>query len=262
MERSCARAVELGLPSVAFTEHADLTRWTISPAFAPQLPERFRVLVAPDSTISPPDLDVAGYMDCVRHCRERFPELRIVSGVELGEPHWHAERTRAVLATGFDRVLGSVHSIRTKDGDLMVDAYYMEQPADEVMRTYLSGVLELVRTSEDFVALAHIDYAVRSWPSGAEQFEPVRFKEEFLAVLEELATSGRALEINTRVPLHAEIVRWWYEVGGEAVCFGSDAHEPSAVAKGFTEAAAVASHCGFAPTDDPHAFWTRHQVMA
>jgi histidinol-phosphatase (PHP family) len=31
MERSCARAVELGLPSIAFTEHADFTRSVVAP---------------------------------------------------------------------------------------------------------------------------------------------------------------------------------------------------------------------------------------
>lgn len=260
MERSCARAVELGLPSVAFTEHADLTRWTISPGFAPHLPERFRVLVTPDNTIEPPDLDVTGYHDCVQRCRELFPRLRILSGVELGEPHLHPERVRALLATPFDRVLGSVHSIRTPNADLMVDAYYLDHPADDVLRAYLSEVLNLVRSTGDFAALAHIDYAVRAWPSTAGPFDPTRFEEEFRAVLTELAASGRALEINTRLPLHPEIVRWWYEVGGDAVCFGSDAHEPAAVAHGFADAAAVATGCGFQPADDPHAFWTRHRV--
>src|SRR5688572_4703404 len=31
MERSCARAIELGVPSIAFTEHVDLARWHIAP---------------------------------------------------------------------------------------------------------------------------------------------------------------------------------------------------------------------------------------
>jgi histidinol-phosphatase (PHP family) len=51
-------------------------------------------------------------------------------------------------------------------------------------------------------------------------------------VLALLARSGRALEINTRVPLPATIVRWWHEAGGEAVAFGIDAHQPSAIARG------------------------------
>jgi histidinol-phosphatase (PHP family) len=36
MERTCARAVELGLPAVAFTEHLDRTAWP-APADEPYL---------------------------------------------------------------------------------------------------------------------------------------------------------------------------------------------------------------------------------
>jgi histidinol-phosphatase (PHP family) len=258
MARSCERAVELGLPSVAFTEHADLTRWVISLDFAAHLPARFRVLVTPHGTIEPAELDVAGYLDCVARCRERFPRLRILSGVELSEPHWHADRVRTLLDSPFDRVLGSVHSIRTAGGDLMVDAHYLDHPADDVMRAYLAEVLNLVRSSGDFAVLAHIDYAVRAWPT--DSFDPNRFEEEFRAVLAALASGGRALEINTRVPLRPEIIRW-YEIGGDAVCFGSDAHDPALVANGFRAAVTVATAAGFAPQDDPHAFWTRHRVF-
>jgi histidinol-phosphatase (PHP family) len=31
MKRSCAEAVRLGLPSIAFTEHVDATRWVLAP---------------------------------------------------------------------------------------------------------------------------------------------------------------------------------------------------------------------------------------
>lgn len=30
MERSCARAMDLGLPAIAFTEHLDHTVWTVA----------------------------------------------------------------------------------------------------------------------------------------------------------------------------------------------------------------------------------------
>ena len=43
-----------------------------------------------------------------------------------------------------------------------------------------------------------------------------------------LAASGRPLELNTSSPLaSATLMRWWYEEGGGAVSFGSDAHVPS-----------------------------------
>lgn len=47
MERTCARAVAIGLPAVAFTEHADYTTWTV-PEGSP-LAEMHGSLVGPDS---------------------------------------------------------------------------------------------------------------------------------------------------------------------------------------------------------------------
>jgi histidinol-phosphatase (PHP family) len=106
--------------------------------------------------------------------------------------------------------------------------------------------------------LAHIDYPVRHWPAGAGRFEPAEFEDEYRAVLAELARSGRALEINTVVPLAAVIVRWWYEAGGDALTFGSDAHDPSRLARDFAHATAMAEAAGFHPGRDPHEPWRRH----
>ncbi len=53
-----------------------------------------------------------GYLACVADCRERYPTLRILTGVEAGEPHLFAGSTAKVLASGpFDRVLGSQHTM-------------------------------------------------------------------------------------------------------------------------------------------------------
>lgn len=76
-------------------------------------------------------------------------------------------------------------------------------------------------------------------------------------MLRALARSGRVLEVNTRVPLSVEVVRWWYDEGGGAVSFGSDAHEPMLVARGFAEAAAMVAAQGFHPAPDPGDFWRR-----
>ena len=99
MERSCARAVELGLPSIAFTEHLDLTRWVIAPEAKAKL-TRDAARVGADGRFRVPALDVDGYLACLQRCRDRYPGLRILSGVELGEPHWFAEQARAALAAG------------------------------------------------------------------------------------------------------------------------------------------------------------------
>lgn len=143
MELTCRRAAELGLPSIAFTEHADYTPWTI-----PAAPAGRAHAATGEGVLHPPGLDVAGY-------------------------------------------------------------------------------------------------------------HPRAFEEEYREVLRALADSSRALEVNTEVPLHPLVVHWWHDVGGQAVAFGSDAHEPADLARRFAEAAAMAEANGFAPGNDPHDLWAR-----
>jgi len=247
MEASCARAVELGLRSIAFTEHWDPTPCPIAPAELPHLPPDMRSLVSADGIFLPPPLDVDGYLECVRECRERFPELRIHSGVELGEPHWWPEAFEALIRhAGFDRILGSVHCVDVDGRYQYIDGLYGKRDPHEVIRIYLAEVLRLVESTLPFEVLAHIDYPVRAWPSAtAGTYQPTAFEDEYRTLLRALARSGRILEINTTVPLHADIVRWWHQEGGHAVSLGSDAHEPAQIARGFAGAAAVAEAAGF-----------------
>jgi len=46
------------------------------------------------------------------------------------------------------------------------------------------------------------------------------------------------------VPLHSTILSWWHEAGGEAISFGSDAHDPDAIARGFRESVHMAEAHG------------------
>jgi histidinol-phosphatase (PHP family) len=267
MEGSCAEARRLGLPSIAFTEHVDLTRWvidfapdgTITTSLSAQTTARVAENLGADHRFNPPPFDVDGYLACLERCRERFPDLRILSGVELGEPHWYAEQSRGLLRrASFERILGSLHAVEAEDGHREAGSLYaMLAPAD-LARRYLAELLKMVESSDLFQVLAHIDYPGRRWPSAAAgPFDVAAFEEEFRAVLRALARSGRALEVNTRLPLDARVVRWWHQEGGDAVSFGSDAHLPSAVAHGFAEAAAMVEAQGFRPGRTSLDFWAR-----
>lgn len=244
MERTCARALELGLPSVAFTEHAD---WVRGPACV---------------------VDLDGYLECVERCRARFSGLRILSGVELGEPHRHLEETRTLLARApLDRVLGSVHTIRWQGGEQDASKPGFLDPAtvDDQYRAYLGDTRRMLEGDVRFSVLAHLDYPKRYWPEGARPYDVARFEAELRAVLRAAAGAGVALEVNTTRGGPAErylcpgpdVVRWWVEEGGRTIAFGSDAHSPDKLAAGFREAAAMVEAAGFRAQDDPHAFWTR-----
>ncbi|TQR87127.1 PHP domain-containing protein [Mycobacterium hodleri] len=252
MVNTCRRAVEIGLPAVSFTEHVDFTDWGDHdhPPVDAQVGTRKRVL----------PVDVDGYLASIERCRHEFPELRILSGIEAGEPHLFAGSVAAVLRSGtFDRVLGSLHSI-VHDGKLVyANHVFRSWPAAEVVRAYFAELLRLVEGSNMFEVLAHCDYPRRYWPAAREgEYREADFEEEYRTVFRALASSDRPLEINTSSPLASvSLMRWWYEEGGGAVSFGSDAHVPVRVGDKFDVAVDVVEAAGFRPGRDEYDFWRR-----
>jgi histidinol-phosphatase (PHP family) len=154
-------------------------------------------------------------------------------------------------------VLGSLHCLPLDGRFAEPPNLYRRRPAAEVVREYLAEIARLIMGSDAFAVLGHIDYAVRTWPAHVEPFDPHAFEDDFRHALRVLADSGRALEVNTRGPVHPEIVQWWRDEGGKAITFGSDAHDPDALAHGFSEAAAMVETYGFRPGRHPHDFWAR-----
>jgi histidinol-phosphatase (PHP family) len=261
MQLACARAVEIGLPGLAFTEHVDFTEW--SQQDSAELANAATITqpagIEPRPRVAP--LDVEGYSADLARCREEFPDLRILSGIEAGEPHLFPASVAAVLAAGnFERVLGSLHGI-VYDGTLtgIDDAVFAHLDAHEVMRRYFADLVVLVDGSSVFNVLAHCDYPRRYWPTArAGVYAEADFEEEYRAVFRALASSGRALEINTLSPLaSADLMRWWWQQGGDAVSFGSDAHQPFRVGEHFDRAVHVVEAAGFRPGRDRFDFWRR-----
>ena len=106
MRLACARAVEIGLPGLAFTEHVDFTQWSQQDSAELARPSGTAVVpparIAARPRVAP--LDVEGYLADLARCREEFPDLRILSGIEAGEPHLFPASVAAVLAAGdFER---------------------------------------------------------------------------------------------------------------------------------------------------------------
>ena len=180
MERTCARAVALGLPAVAFTEHVDHTVWSLDRAHVDE-GAHLLTFTSPAGLVTPGPFDAVGYLDAVAECRDRYPGLRILSGLELGEPHLHTEAVGRVLAAGtFDRVLGSLHCLPDGDGWTEPGELFGLRPAAEIVRTYLRDVAAMVAVDDAFSVLAHIDYPVRSWDENVDgPFDPADFEQEF-----------------------------------------------------------------------------------
>nr|WP_246314466.1 PHP domain-containing protein [Kineococcus aurantiacus] len=258
LEGTCRRAVDLGLPAVSFTEHVDFEAWSAPPG-GWAWPPGVRGTVDGHGRFLGAALEVEAYVAEVQRCRDLFPGLRIRTGVELDAGHRHPREVAELLRTGFDRVVGSIHALPDLDdagGYLEVDAAYAQRAASDVVLGYLAEVRDLVASGTPFEVLGHVDYPLRHWPAGREVSWEV-FEEPLRETLSALAASGRALEVNTSLPLDLRVVRWWREAGGGAVAFGSDAHSPGELARSFRAVAPLVEAAGFRPADDPTALWGR-----
>ena len=255
MLATCAKAVGLGLPSVAFTEHVDASRAEPGDGL-----EARDLAWKPWHQLQP--LDVEGYLASIAECRGRYPGLRILTGIEAGEPHLFGSTAARLLATGqFDRVLGSLH-LAPIDGELVEGGQALRRYGPgrvaEVIRAYLGEVVRLIEGSDVFEVLAHLDYPRRYLPAGSAPYREQDYEPEYRAVLNALAASGRVLEINTQSPLASvELLGWWRDQGGRAVSFGSDAHVPWRVGEHFELAMDVVEAAGFGPGRTAFDYWTR-----
>lgn len=257
MDRICARASQVALPALVFTEHLDLEdSWRVD---AGDIGEHGQRYVDSAGYVRLPPFDLEGYVEAIERCRHKHPELRILTGVEFGQPHLGDTEAAALLSSGLiDRVNGSLHML-TFDGQDRTEptTLYRYRPAEDVMWAYLEEVPRMVTGSDSFTVFTHIDFAARSWPAqSAGRFDPRPFEEGFRAAMRAIADSGRVLEMNTR-RLASWIPQWWSEEGGRAVSFGSDAHGPETLAANFPEAMAMVESFGFQPGSNPEDFWTR-----
>jgi len=242
MERTCERALEIGLPAIAFTEHAD---WAL-------VHEGQHAV------------DIAGYFNAVERCRAKFKGLQIRTGVELGEPHWFPREVAELLAAGpLDQVHGSIHCIRY-EGELLDASQFRDHPGIDfprAVREYFREALAMVEGGPAFETLAHLDYPKRYWLDGSMPYREEDYEAEIRAILVAAARTGRVLEVNTTrghtLCPDITVVRWWREVGGQAVQYGSDAHQPDKVGEGFKLATQMVEAAGFKPARDPMALWRR-----
>jgi histidinol-phosphatase (PHP family) len=259
MEVTCEQAVAAGLPAISFTEHVDFTVWS-APFGGWTWPEGVRGSIDGHGHFMSAPLDVDAYQAAIERCRDRFSDLTIRCGVEMSEVHWHPDAVRDILSRGFDRVVGSVHTLsdlRAPGEHVLVDHAVAQRPPVDLLAAYLNEVEAMAASDGPFEVLGHIDFPLRHWTADDGPLPWDAVEDQTRHTLDVLAGSGRALEVNTKLPLDLRVVRWWHEAGGDAVSFGSDAHTPADVGARFREVAAAVAAVGFRPAADPTAFWGR-----
>lgn len=225
IEAQCARAVEIGLDEIGFSEHKDF-----DPA---------------DPVVDYFDYDA--YMNEIVAAREQFGEtLKIRAGVEIDYQLWFEDKIGNYLdAHPFDFVIGSVHYVER--AMLMTPEYNANRTAQQAYTDYFRAVRDSV-ASGLFDILGHLEYANRRGLAAWGAYDPHTYRTELEILFDLMIAHGVPLEINT-AGLHqgldltyptAATVALYAEFGGRRLSIGSDAHHPDQLAHAYATAARIA----------------------
>jgi histidinol-phosphatase (PHP family) len=202
METICAAALEKGLTYLGFAEHLDYNPQDYGFGY----------------------FNYAKYSEEIERLRDKYAgRLRILKGLEFGEPHLHPREFEEQLAHDYDYILGSIHCL---GNDFVGEPKLLEHyNLESFYQTYYEEVRKAVEFG-GFDVLAHLDfpkrYLKKDW-----------YDEEFLAdLMKLLAQKGIGLEINTsslRKGLNEccpgiDKVGLYVREGGKMLILGSDAH--------------------------------------
>lgn len=185
--------------------------------------------------------------------REKYSgKLRVIRGLELGEPLHDPQQTeRALSYADFDFILASVHALKN-----MQDFYYMNYSGVDIDLLLCNYFDELAETAafEHFDSLSHLTYPLRYIVERTgEKPDLSRYSDRIDTIFKILIQNKKALEINvsglfkslrTTLP-DLELVRRFKELGGEYVTIGTDAHSADMVGVGIEQGIAVAKNAGF-----------------
>jgi histidinol-phosphatase (PHP family) len=228
MIEMCAQAVKVGITDIAFTDHFNNHLLDIDLGFYD--PDRF--------------------FDDIDFCRAKFPELNIVAGIEVGEPHRWSRKVRPVLERyPYDLVMGSLHWV---DKENMFNAnYYRSRPAQQAYGKYFAEMVKMIEHG-GFDVLAHVDLPKRVGHDVYGDFNTHAYEDAIRPVWQACIKHNITPEINTkglRLPLSqlhptTEALCWYAEMGGQRLTIGSDSHRPDSIGHGIEEARQSALSAG------------------
>lgn len=249
VEEICTSAIEKGLFAIAITDHCEAQ-------FIP---------CGENCEFGSFDKRIPKSVNETLEAKQKYAgRLRVLCGIELGQPMHDMESTKKALSYGdFDFTLASVHNMRGEE-----DFYYFDftgKDIDEVLSMYFA---ELAETAgfEHFDSLAHITYPLR-YIKTKLGFVPdiTKHQNELDKVYKILIQNNKALEINvsglfkelgSTLPDEQQIKRF-KELGGKYITIGTDAHKAVDVGRGVEQGIAVVKRCGF----DSYTIYENHKPI-
>lgn len=249
VDEMCRAAIERGLYALAVTDHCE----------APL------ICFGADCEFGCFDELIPQSYAAACEAREKYAgKLRVIRGMELGEPLHDPEQTARALSYGdFDFILASVHNLKN-----MQDFYYMNYSGVDVDRLLGKYFEELVKTAAfpHFDSLSHLTYPLRYIVERTGKMPDLSLhRDKTDKIFNILIKNKKALEINVSGLFKAigstlpdeTLVRRFRELGGEYITIGTDAHSAEMVGKGIEQGIEVAKKAGF----KKYAIYEKHKPV-
>lgn len=251
----CDRALETALGGLCFTTHYDAN---------PRRAELDGFWRRRGERIGFSDELAAEYVGEVSEARELFSQfgLKVFCGLEIDYfPGIEGEAERLRRQFGLDFVIGSVHCL----DDIAISdrneapTYFLKRSLSRMADDYF-GLLRQAAACTAFDCLGHLDYYVRYgreyYGDAVDKIEPGRFDEIFA----QLKKSGVGIEVNCSQFRHgidrfhpsADLIRRAVASGVRITSLGSDAHNPSQLGMGITQAQILLDELGVIPAFPEH----------
>jgi histidinol-phosphatase (PHP family) len=203
----CQKSIEKNYKVIAFTEHFDLLDSELQNYGGPVLKK---------------------YIDYLSKIQREFPDLTIIKGIELGEPHRIVDIAKKLFSeVTIDYIIGSLHFTKTK----INVSVKIDNPMTECdVQQYYKEILEMVEIG-NFDTLGHLGIYKRSL-----FYQQIPSEKNVQHIIDEIfrvmIKKNICLEINssslknypTYLPDPIHLTRY-KRLGGELITIGSDAHD-------------------------------------
>ena len=231
----CRRALEVGLQSIAFTDHCDING------------EVERLYDFP--------FDPDGSWNAMMEVKEKYKgRLNVVCGIELGNATQYPEAARAVLdAHPYEFVIGSLHNLnRVPDFCVMNFGHMSDGLIRQLFGRSLDETLEMVQFP-GITTLGHLTYMHRYVTLAGKKLDFKPYYEKLEHLYRTVIDRDIALEINVSTLWKGlgismptmELLKLYKDCGGKLVTIGSDAHAPENLGKAIRKGYAILETVGF-----------------
>lgn len=236
IEDMCLSQIKKGTKIFAVTDHCDVFSYKNYDIYTP----------------------IRNSADTVRILNKKYGDrCLILSGVEISEGFWYTreyEKIHNMLP--YDVILGSVHCVKFKGYEKPYSGIDFSKFTSEqiysYMDCYFTDILQMLNIM-DFDVLAHMTCPLR-YISGKYgiKVEINVFYEKIVAILKMIISKQIALEVNTSgyvslkdsIP-DKEILKKYFDMGGELITLGSDAHVAENASYCFDKAIETLKAIGF-----------------